>query len=201
MSTPVPCRQGEVRITKPEIIHGSTATAENSGRRRTILPWFVGVRDDRSTLDCAEAESWGDLCVAHTAQTSPKLKPSGHPNRYGGIPYKFPAGVRLCLASPVSQALTCQRSWWDPDVAAQAKILLGPDRIQAQRIVSEGRLMTLQAFKAAYRTQVMAEKASFGENSYCLGLGANRERSVVDGVTGQGNVDVEAEDAALADVL
>ena len=61
--------------------------------------------------------------------------------------------------------------------------------------------MALLAFKAVYRTQVMTEKASFGENSYFLGLEANRERPVVDGVTGQGNVDVEAEDAALADVL
>ena len=27
--TPVPCKRGEVRVTRPEIIHGSTATARD----------------------------------------------------------------------------------------------------------------------------------------------------------------------------
>lgn len=41
--TPVPCSRGDVRITKPELIHGST---ETTAIRRTILPWYVGVQSD-----------------------------------------------------------------------------------------------------------------------------------------------------------
>ena len=120
---------------------------------------------------------------------------------YGRIPYKFPASVQLCQTSPVSQALNCRRSWWDPDVVAQAKILLGPDRAQARRVVNEGRINALRAFKAAYRTQIMMEMASFGENSYFLKLRASQGRPVVDGVTRRDHVEVAAEGAARGDVL
>ncbi|MCJ1426662.1 hypothetical protein MMC29_004565 [Sticta canariensis] len=47
----VPCLLGQVRVTKPEIVHGSTAST-GLRIRRTILPWYVGVQDmEKGTLD------------------------------------------------------------------------------------------------------------------------------------------------------
>ena len=40
----VPCLRGQVRITKPALIHGSTAST-GQRTRRTILPWYVAVQN------------------------------------------------------------------------------------------------------------------------------------------------------------
>lgn len=63
----VPCRQGGVRIIRPEIPHGSTSN--NGLRRRIILPWYVGVNDDGNTLDNVESDTWADIAFAYTMQT------------------------------------------------------------------------------------------------------------------------------------
>ena len=41
---PVPCLRGQVRITRPEIVNGSTAST-GQRIRWTILLWYVGVQD------------------------------------------------------------------------------------------------------------------------------------------------------------
>jgi hypothetical protein len=69
---PVPCGRGDVRVTLPEIPHGSTKTiAGLDTRRRTLLPWFVGVHEDGKTLDNEESENWDDLAAAHISQKAP----------------------------------------------------------------------------------------------------------------------------------
>ena len=54
--TPVPYCRGDVRVTRPEIPHESTPGRNNAPRRRTILPWFVAIREDRETLDNEESD-------------------------------------------------------------------------------------------------------------------------------------------------
>jgi len=46
---PQVCGPGDVRITRPEIIHGSTPNATIS--RRVIYPWFTAIQEDHSTLE------------------------------------------------------------------------------------------------------------------------------------------------------
>lgn len=161
--TPVPCRRGDIRITKPELLHGSTAT---TAIRRTILPWFVGVGEDGKSLDTAESGTWEDLCLAHTGQRAPFSSPSGHPNMYGAIPHRFTPATRLCLESAVSQALVCARPWDDPAVVREANVLLGPDRDQARLCIQRARIQALQMYKVAYERQAAAERACFGPDSF-----------------------------------
>ncbi|MCJ1236700.1 hypothetical protein MMC14_004682 [Varicellaria rhodocarpa] len=86
---PVPCPQGAARITKPEILHGSTG---NPGlRRRTVLAWFVAVAAGGETLDNAESNKWSELAAAHIGHRGINLTPLGLANRFGAIPYAFPA--------------------------------------------------------------------------------------------------------------
>ncbi|MCJ1269402.1 hypothetical protein MMC22_009294 [Lobaria immixta] len=62
----VPCQRGGVRVTRPDIPHGSTATVLPDGAcRRTVLPWFVGVQADNLTLDNPAGGTWRDLLHAH----------------------------------------------------------------------------------------------------------------------------------------
>ncbi|KAI4137511.1 MAG: hypothetical protein L6R39_007243 [Caloplaca ligustica] len=161
--TSVPCRRGDVRVTRPELIHGSTAT---SAIRRTILPWFVGLQRDGKSLDNPESGNWNDLCVAHMRQERPPNTPSGHPNMYGAIPHRFPPATRLNLESPVSQALVCARAWDDPAVVQEANFLLGSDRVSARQHINQARLRALRAYKVAFKKQVEAERQCFGSDSF-----------------------------------
>lgn len=187
--TPVPCSRGDVRITKPELIHGST---ETTAIRRTILPWYMGVESDGSTLDTAESGSWDQLCIAHARQTAPYSSPSGHPNMFGAIPHRFAPATRLTLDSAVSQALVCGRHWDDPAVIQEANLLLGPDRAAASCLINKVRMQGLRVFKARYQEQVAAERVCFGRASYWEtksrgelnsrgGRGATEERQAVNG--------------------
>lgn len=115
----VPCLRGQVRITRPEIAHGSTASI---GQRicRTILPWYVGVQDmEKGTLDVEECDDWDSLCRSHMHQTAPKNTPSGHPNKYGKLVQRFPFSTQLPACSQVGQALVCRLPWDDAGVMHQ----------------------------------------------------------------------------------
>ena len=88
----VPYPRGAARVIKPEIIYRSTP--DGGGRvRRTILPWFTAVAEDGSTLDTVEADSFEDLAVAHAIHEGVKLTLTELLNRFGVIPYRFPAST------------------------------------------------------------------------------------------------------------
>ena len=46
---PVPMEAGHVRISMPDVIHGSTPTTCTAAHRRLALPWYTGIKDDRKT--------------------------------------------------------------------------------------------------------------------------------------------------------
>ncbi|MCJ1412158.1 hypothetical protein MMC19_006250 [Ptychographa xylographoides] len=167
---PCPCQRGDARITRPEIPHGSTGD-RGGGIRRTVLPWFVGVREDGETLDNVESDKWSALVRAHAGQTGDIITPSGLANRYAPIPYKFPPSTQLWLASPVSRALVCRTSWDDPVVQGQANVLLGSDRASARAVIKQHRIDALRAFKATYMSMRHAEKLIFGPASFYLSKG------------------------------
>ena len=56
---PQVCSPRDVRITRPEIIHGSTPNA--TIRRQVIYPWFTGIKEDHNTLEIAGQLSWGEV--------------------------------------------------------------------------------------------------------------------------------------------
>jgi hypothetical protein len=110
----VPCKAGEVRITDPLLPHGSTGPAD--GIRRTMLPWYVKIQKDGSSLEILEAGTWEQLASAHRDLTYGPVTPSGHPVKYGLPPWKPPFATRLTLANPISQALIGQLRWDDATV-------------------------------------------------------------------------------------
>ena len=42
----------------PEIPHGSTGMSSESLPRRTVLQWFVGVKQDGESLDNEKSDKW-----------------------------------------------------------------------------------------------------------------------------------------------
>lgn len=112
-----PCKAGEVRISSPCLPHGSTGPATR--RRRTILPWLVKVQDDMATMEMPEMGSYQEIALAHQSLTAAPLTPSGHPNKYGGIKWAFPADVSPEFSSAISKAIHCQLRWDNPAVLAE----------------------------------------------------------------------------------
>lgn len=52
-------RLGSSFPVPPQFSHGFSAMSTN--RRRVVLPWFSGIRDDHETLDCEQAVTWSQL--------------------------------------------------------------------------------------------------------------------------------------------
>lgn len=172
---PVPCSRGGVRVTRPEIPHGSCKTVFPVGapaqpgttiRRRTILPWFMGIKEDGLTLDNPKAGTWSDLVTAHIQQLQPKLTPSGKSTANWPVLGRFPGTQVLRPQDPVAQALVCQLAWTEPAVEDQANRLLGPDRGAAQHLIAQSRLRALRMVKNAFPLFVQKEQLHFKAASY-----------------------------------
>ena len=171
---PAPCLRGGVRLTRPEILHGSSKTVLSSVHslqggheiRRTILPWYMGVKEDGLTLDNPHAGTWAELSAAHIQQLQPKLTPSGKPTSNWPISGRFPGTQVLRPEDPVSQALVCQLAWTDPAVEVRANQILGEDRSPAQRLILRSRQKALQMAKEAFPLCVNREQPAYGAFSY-----------------------------------
>ena len=94
------------------------------GKRRTMLPWSCGLQSDLETLEVVENGTWSDLAVAHRDMVAARLSPSGLANRYGAIPFAFPAAIELEGLSALSDALVCRRRHDKYAVVSEKKLLL-----------------------------------------------------------------------------
>jgi hypothetical protein len=74
-----------------------------------MLPWFVGIQPDHRTLDTVESGTWDDLSTVHRDLIKQPISPSGYPNMYGAIPYRFPETVVLTGLGALSDALVGRR--------------------------------------------------------------------------------------------
>jgi hypothetical protein len=160
---PVPCKAGQVRITQPHLPHGALGPAQ--GARRTILPWYVRVQDDNSTLEIVEAGTWEELSVAHISKSLPPATPSGYGVMYGKPPYRFPGSGTFVSESPLSQALVGRRRWNDYELLDQVeKMMKSPDEVE--RVHKSFREEAHQKIPKLWQGFVEREIKEFGEYSF-----------------------------------
>lgn len=162
--TPQPCRSGQVRVTLPHLPHGAYGPAKRI--RRTMLPWFCGLQKDLETLEVAEGGTWSDLSIAHRDLVAARLSPSGLPNRYGAIPFAFPAAVELEGLGALSDALVCRRRHDKVSVMQEKKALLLGTKEERERIISAWRQKAVNKVCEAFEKVREAEMERFGEKSY-----------------------------------
>jgi hypothetical protein len=158
------CRKGEARISLPTIPHGANET--RSARRRTVLPWFVALRDDLSSLEMPGSGTWSDLAMAHARQIAPPKSPSGFPNIFGKLPGRFPGSVQLDGLGSISDALVCRKSWDDPTVLAERDLLLQGNVSQVREYVDNWRKNAAQAIKRQRVLVRQEEQRAFGDRSF-----------------------------------
>ena len=161
---PTPCKKGDVRISIPHLPHGATGPATRV--RRTMFPWFVGIQDDNESLEVIEGGTWSDLSRAHRDLMAPKATPSGLANRYGAIPYKFPAAVEVTGLGGLSDALCGRIRWTSPLAINDRNVILGSDREAAWTFIIRWREVAIIQANAAFQLVVSEERRLFGDKSY-----------------------------------
>ncbi|KAJ5761803.1 uncharacterized protein N7511_005185 [Penicillium nucicola] len=159
------CRAGDVRVSLPTLPHGSTGPATKI--RRTILPWFVRIREDHSTLDVPESNTWEELAAAHRDLIPASRTPSGFTSqKYGRIPYPFPAAVRFCPGNLISRCLVGGSRWTEAGVADELDTLFGENEDAAIEYVKSWRSKAQHEYVRLYQTMVDSEKRAFGKDSF-----------------------------------
>ncbi|KAI9766744.1 MAG: hypothetical protein M1840_006388 [Geoglossum simile] len=99
----VPCPAWSIRITLPQLIHRSTPKSVR--RRRTILPWFMGIGEDHEQLEIPSCASWSEVRDCYLDLVPTERDPSGSAGQFIS-PRRHPAWapyVQRVQASLVEQ--------------------------------------------------------------------------------------------------
>ncbi|KAJ5139428.1 hypothetical protein N7448_002836 [Penicillium atrosanguineum] len=159
------CMAGDVRISLPTLPHGSTGPATK--RRRCILPWFVRVRDDHSTLDTPESGTWEEVSAAHRDLIQATRTPSGFTSsKYGHLQYAFPAAPRFHGEGLISDCLVGRARWTDPGVSTELDVLFGQHEAAAAAYIASWRRHAQQTYADLFLEMIKAEKQAFGKDSF-----------------------------------
>src|SRR4030095_11236151 len=114
-----------LRITRSEIIHGSTGLAKT--RRRVVYIWLTGIKEDHDKLDDENMLRWAEVVACHRDLVAPQRGGGGDKGGRALPPFRFPAAVYMESSYALGDALLGRRKWSDPEVLEQRDILLGND--------------------------------------------------------------------------
>jgi hypothetical protein len=76
-------------------------------------------------METIDMGSWAEITDAHHGLKAAPRSPSGKPNIYGGIPYRFLASMPVYIKSPLSNALVGRTRWDMSDVEMECGLVLG----------------------------------------------------------------------------
>ena len=165
---PAVCPPGGLRITRPEIIHGSASLSNSKAdsERLVLNPWFVGIQKDHQVLDIPECGTWETLVNAHRDLSTLPTTPSGQVNIHGHPKFRFPSSIEFRGFSAISDALIGQRKWTSPAVVNECEILLGSDEEKSKEFVKKVRQRMTDEWERHFNVIRKEEMIAFGENSY-----------------------------------
>jgi hypothetical protein len=161
---PQVCDIGDVRISTPELIHGSTPEATII--RRVIYSWFTAIMEDHTTLEIPGQLTWGEVAACHRDMLAPRCGVGGDTVSFSCPLYCFAAGVHMPSSSALCDALIGRRSWEDPEVLHERDILLRDNIKESQDYIRRTRISLVANFKSSYAKMVEIEQCAFGDNSF-----------------------------------
>jgi hypothetical protein len=94
-----------------------------------------------------------------------RLSPSGLANRYGAIPFTFPAAIELGGLGALSDALVCRRRHDKYAVVTKKKLLLTGARVDVDSYLRKRRTTAVNRVCEAFDLVKAAETERFGEKS------------------------------------
>ncbi|KAI9769555.1 MAG: hypothetical protein M1840_004033 [Geoglossum simile] len=157
---PIPCPALGLRLTRPEIIHGSAPHSYR--RRRSLFAWYTGIDDTHTKLDLKGTLSWNDLATCHRDLEAPSREPSGQAPRYGLPGLRLPGSIIIGSSSAIGDALVGRRKWTDPQVMQERGILLGDNDEAAHSYVDRVRAKMIKRFEEAFKQLKATETEAFG---------------------------------------
>jgi len=167
---PYPCKAGELRLTRPDIPHGSTPVSHT--KRRVVFPWLIGIRDDHETLDVDTTETWSELAECHRNLVACRKSTSGRSaSAYGRPEGKWMGAVVLGSTSSVGDALVGRRRWDDPEVVKERNLLFGDSGVEAVRWVEDVRRRIRVEFERCWALVKELEREEFGKYAFFCGDG------------------------------
>ena len=179
-ATPTPCLTGGIRLTRAEIIHGSTGST--SKRRRVIFPWYTGLEEDHDGVDIPGAESWGKLAEYHRDMTPPKKQASGRSaSSYGENVECLIPKVWLQSSSYIGSALVGRIKWDGVALMRELSYLFGENDEKAHQFVQEARQRAKEEYEKQFGFLQSLERETFGDASFFLHLSEESECPVADG--------------------
>lgn len=132
-----------------------------------ILPWYVRIREDHSTLDTPESGTWEEVSAAYRDLVQAARTPLGFTSsKYGRLPYAFPAAVRFHGAGLISDCLVGRSRWTEPGVSTELDTLFGEDEQSAAIYIALWRAEAQQTYARLFREVVKMEKKAFGKDSF-----------------------------------
>ena len=190
-AVPAPVPAWGIRLSLPQLIHGSTKASVR--RRRTILPWFMLVDADHERLEVAGCLGWSEVRRCHLDLEVPSKDPSGYGPKLGAPKSRFPGSVVLGSTSALGDALVGRRKWTDPEVVRERDLVLGPDGEAALAYVREVRGRLTEQLEVGFGSMVRTEQEEFGERSF-FRAAARAEEDGSDGSGGSSSVGLAEED-------
>ena len=137
------------------------------------MPWYVAVGDDGETFEVQQAGTREELATAHREGVAARSSPSGLANRYGEIPFRFPATTEITGISAISDAIVGRRQWPSPAVRREVGVLFGTDNAARVELIRSSRRRALTAAKQTLVDAEVAERLFYGKKSnyYCMDNG------------------------------
>jgi hypothetical protein len=158
------CNPGDVRITRPEVIHGSTPKA--SICRRVIYNWLTSIQDDHKTLEMDGQLTWDEVAACHRDMLPPTRGVAGDAVSFSCPRSRFAGSVYMTSSSALCDALIGRRRWDDPQVLRERDIVLGDDDQAASDYMQKTYALLIKNFKLGFIEMVEQEKSEFGSDSF-----------------------------------
>jgi hypothetical protein len=159
---PVVCKRGDVRLTLPQIIHGSTGCPR---QRRVIFPWLMAVQEN-GKMELEECGIWNDVATAHRRMEAIKRGPSGKCHQFSLGSRQFDGGVEIRGVTALGDALVGTRDWDSRAVLMERDTILGKDKEAAWKMIEGGRREMKRAWKDGFEKMMTLEMEVYGDNSY-----------------------------------
>ena len=176
-SIPAPCPSSGVRLTRPDIIHGSTSKMPR--RRRVLYSWHTAIQTDLKTLEIPGQLTWDEVSNCHLNMVAPTRGVGGEAITHSLPPYRFPAAIAMESVSPLCDTLIGRRNWNDIEVFMERDIILGEDDAAALEYISQIREKLLASYLQAASKLEKIERFVFGVNSFFANNGVRPEEQMM----------------------
>jgi hypothetical protein len=161
---PQPCPRFGLRLSRAEIIHGSSERSDI--RRRVIFPLHTAIDEGHQRLEKDDTHSWAEIAACHRDREPPTKGVNGGRVADSLPPYAFPATVYLPSSSALGDALVGRRKWTDPEIMRDADLVLGSDPAAARAFIDKVRAKIVANMLEVFPTLVELERKAFGSDSY-----------------------------------